>query len=402
VIRRSLLLVSAVALVASLGMQPALALSTTPDPSWMANGRLFVQAQAGNTMYIGGNFTQVRSTPKGVAGPKIKVTDLGAIDVTTGVGVKTFHPAISLTGGNSYLRALAASPDGSRLYIGGRFDMVDGVPAYNLAAIDLSTGLADPTFVPYVGTTKGTVNTILVSPDGSKVYIGGAFGAVNGTTLKNLALLHPDGSVDATWNPRAKGNVRTLTFATDGATVFAGGAFTAIDGVARVTVARINATTGALDPWTIPANTISTPQTAWSLVATSTRLFGGFGRKPNFAQAFRLDNGNSGNSVWKVSTVGNVQKVLLSDDGSKLFAGGHFGTGGLQQKVCGSVYLHGLMLLDAATGAIDCTWVPQLTPFGDNYNGVWDIDLTKDHVWFAGYFDTVGGVAQGNVARVLK
>lgn len=399
--RRSLV-AAVVVLTISLGTLPAFALSSTPDPMWMTRGKVYVQTQLGNLMYLGGDFTQIRSTPAGVAGPKIAVTDLGAIDVTTGEGVATFKPVISHTTDNATVRTLALSPDGSRLYIGGHFDTVDGVAAQNLAAIDLTTGQADPTFAPKVGSVSGTVYALLVSGDGSKIYLGGAFGQVNGFARKNLAAVNADGSIDAGWDPRANSRVRTLTFAYDGATIFVGGSFTAIDGVTRTVVARLNTATGELDPWAIPVGTISTPQVAWSLTATQTRLYGGFGLGPNFAQAFRLDSGNTGWSVWRFSTVGNVQKVILSEDGTQLFAGGHFGTGELQQRVCNSVYLRGLMLLNAATGSIDCSWIPQLEPYGSNFNGVWDIDLMPSHVWFSGGFTKVGGVAQQNVARVLR
>jgi hypothetical protein len=141
---------------------------------------------------------------------------------------------------------------------------------------------------------------------------------------------------------------------------------------------------------------------AWSLVATPTRLYGGFGKIPNFAAAFRLDNGTSGSQVWKFSTVGNVQKVVLSADGTKLFIGGHFGTGQLQQRVCNnSANLRALALLNTSNGSLDCSWIPQLEPWGDNFQGVWDMLLTPTHVWFSGRFTHVTGVAQQNVARVL-
>ena len=100
-----------------------------------------------------------------------------------------------------------------------------------------------------------------------------------------------------------------------------------------------------------------------------------------------------------MSTVGNVQKVALSPDGTSVFAGGHFGTGSLQQTVCGNIPLHGLMKLNAATGVVDCSWVPALAPYGSNYNGAWDIDFTSTHVWVAGGFAKVNDVKAHNIAR---
>jgi hypothetical protein len=174
-----------------------------------------------------------------------------------------------------------------------------------------------------------------------------------------------------------------------------------MDNQARLNVARLNISTGDLDPWAIPSGTFSLPQRNWSLVATSDRLYGGFGHGPNFAMAFRLDNGNSGTKVWSFGTPGNVEHVALSPDGLSLFASGHFGTGRLQQRApcAGTVYLRGLMKLNAATGAFDCTWVPQLAPWGANFNGGWDLDFTSTHLWVAGGFSSVNGTPAQNIAR---
>ena len=42
------------------------------------------------------------------------------------------------------MNALAVSADGSTLYIGGKFDAVNGVTAKNFAAVSTSTGAVTP------------------------------------------------------------------------------------------------------------------------------------------------------------------------------------------------------------------------------------------------------------------
>lgn len=385
-----------------LGAPAASALSSTPDASWMTNGKVLAMVEAGGKIFIGGQFTQLRSTPGGMAGPKIVVGNLGALDAATGEGIQGFAPVVSHSTDAAYVRALAVSPDGTRLYVGGHFDTVAGVSVRNLAAIDLTSLTVDATFAPTVGGPTTGVNAILPSPDGSKVYVGGSFTKVNGQSRTRLGAVHPDGTLDAGWHPAANSWVRSVELSTDGLTMFVGGAFTTIDDTTRQQVARVDASTGALHPWSIPAGTLPQPMVAWSLKPTATRLFGGFGKGPNFAAAFRLDNGNSGAQVWRFNTVGNVQKVTLSENGSQLFIGGHFGTGRLQQRVCGTLNLRALAVLGAANGSLDCSWIPQLEPWGNNFQGVWDIDLTSTHVWFSGRFTKVSGVTQQNVARVLR
>jgi hypothetical protein len=402
VVRKLVVVTVATMTMIGLGASEALALQATPDPSWMTNGKVFGMVQAGGMMFLGGQFTQLRSTPSGVAGPKIAVHNLGAVDVASGAGIGGFAPSITHPTDAAFVRALAVSPDGSRLYVGGHFSAIDGVPARNLAAIDLPTLAVDASFKPTAGGLGAAVYAILPAPDGSKVYVGGSFTSFNGSSRTRLAAIFPDGSLEPSWLPAANKHVRSLELASDGSTIFVGGAFTTLNGTNRQQVARVDASTGALHPWSIPSGTLPQPMVAWSLDVTSTRLYGGFGKGPNFAAAFRLDNGNNGTQVWRFNTVGNVQKVALSEDASQLFIGGHFGTGSLQQWVCGSAYLRALAVLSASSGALNCSWIPQLEPHGSNYQGVWDIDLTATHVWFSGRFNSVSGVAQQNVARVLR
>ena len=72
---------------------------------------------------------------------------------------------------------------------------------------------------------------------------------------------------------------------------------------------------------------IAPPQTAWAVLPVGNRLYAGFGKGPNYAASFRLDNGTIGSQVWRFSTVGNDESLAMSPDGTRLFIGGHFGTG---------------------------------------------------------------------------
>ncbi|HEV7865277.1 MAG TPA: hypothetical protein VGR20_21455, partial [Acidimicrobiia bacterium] len=66
--------------------------------------------------------------------------------------------------------------DGRRLFIGGRFKNAGGRSAPGIAALDLQTGLADPTFNPPA--QDGSVHAIALS--GDRVYMGGSFKTVDG------------------------------------------------------------------------------------------------------------------------------------------------------------------------------------------------------------------------------
>jgi hypothetical protein len=131
-------------------------------------------------------------------------------------------------------------------------------------------------------------------------------------------------------------------------------------------------------------------------------VYGGFGAGPNFAAAFRINPANpllDGTRAWRWDTVGNVQTIALSPDGTRLFLGGHFGTNALEQNVCGDQPLSGLASVNPATGSIYCDWIPQLDPSKDNGNGAWTLTTTGTHLWVGGGFTHVSGVDQRDLAR---
>jgi hypothetical protein len=405
-----MLVLSAVATVVVMqslvGAPPARALGTTPDDTWMTNGRVYATAlsEDGRTLYIGGNFTRVRENPRGLPGGSLAVRDLAAIDVATGTPLRAWKPEV--TGDGAVVHSLAVK--GSTVFIGGNFTAVGGEPRKNLAAVDATDGSVDP-FAPQVGGANSYVYALLAS--NSKLYIGGAFKEVEGQSHQALAAFDfafatATGAleIDHEWRARASSRVRDLEFASDGASIFVAGAFSSITGSdgterARQSVGRVFADTGNLHPWKIPSGTIEGPQTGWDLTATPKMLYGGFGDGPNYLAAFKLDAGKRGTQAWRFRTVGNVQTVALSAGGSRLFFGGHFGTNNLEQQVCGDKKLSGLASVRPADGSIFCGWIPKLQPSIDNTNGAWALTATGTHLWVGGGFTHVSGVAQGNLAR---
>jgi hypothetical protein len=381
------------------------------DSTWMTNGFVYASAQYGSVLFIGGVFTQVRSNPPATPGGTIiKLSNLAAINTVTGEAIATFHPLVvesdfvpNKKGG---VRSLAVV--GDKLYVAGQFTSVDGQPHYNLAAIDIDpyllTGTVDPTFNPTVGIPgadndfKVCIYKVLPAADG--IYIGGAFSWVNGIFGSKTAKLNFDGSVNTAYKTRGvNAGVRDMQLSLDGATVFIAGGFSSFTGVARQSIARVDALTGALDTWAIPAGQVpiggpGAPHfgmICWSLVVTPTRLLAACGETPNYMAAFRLDNGNSGDRTWLLGLSGNPQVIALSADGQSLYFGGHFGTYGTM-SVCSGRYLKNLGLLHNLFGfsspSIDCGFLPQFwgpDPFG----GVWTIQVTPTQVWAGGKFTMV-------------
>jgi hypothetical protein len=410
--RRIMLGVSAmvtVILVQLFTMAPsALALSDTPDKTWNTNGTVFATAlsEDGSTLYVGGKFTAVRENPPGVPGASVTVSNVAAIDVATGTAISTWTPQVTGTG--AAVHSLAVH--NGKVFIGGNFTAVGGQPRQSLAAVSATDGSVDP-FAPQLSKGTATPDVYALLADDSKLYVGGLFSEVDGKGRSNLAAFDlTANTLDPAWKPKASARVRDLEFAPEKDSIFVAGQFGYMTGSngtkeERRCVARVYSTSGNLHPWKIPAGTIAAPQQGWDLIATSTRLYGGFGASgPNYLAAFSLATGDVGTQLWRYNTVGNVQTIAMSPNGTRLFFGGHFGTNHLEQRACPNnpadrQYLSGLASVNPATGAIYCDWIPQLAPSTDNGNGAWALTATSTYLWIGGGFTHVSGVEQRNLAR---
>jgi hypothetical protein len=358
------------------------AFSNTPDPTGMiASGQVRAIVKAGNTIYVGGQFKQLR--PGGIA-----VNNVAAFDAATGAPIRSFSPDV--TGDAAFVHALTVA--GGKLWIGGKFTAVDGRPRTNLAAVDLATGALDPNVDAVVGDASKYVKTLVT--DGSRVYAGGIFGTVDGVTRQRLAAFQLDGTLVSNWKPRTNAPVNELLV--DGSFIWAGGNFRTASGtgtpmVARETVARFVLATGALDSWQIQAGTIPTGFHAYDLdVGPTGRLFVGYGGT-NWAYAFDTNaSTNVATVAWFLKGDGNVQTVEVY--GSIVLLGGHF------------THLSGAGQPNTARtrfAAVDFngqfnSWRPA---FAGKFFGPWDIFVDGNRVWVGGQFTTVSGVTQIGIAR---
>ena len=394
-------LAAVMAIHAILGASPALALSETPDNTYMTNGRVFASALSGDgkVLYIGGKFTEVRQR----SGVSRKVSNLAAINVNTGAAISTWRPKVS--GKDAVVRSLAVK--NGKVYIGGNFTAVEGKPRKNLAAVGTytKTVVLSP-FAPQVG---GDTSYVFALQAGQhKLYAGGGFSKVNGAPRKSLAAFSlKTGALDRHWKPETSSSkVKALELGPGRRSIFVGGSFSYMTGTngrggPRQSVARLYTATGNLHPWKIPSRTIRAPQAAWDLTATRTRLYGGFGRKKNFLAAFHLDRGNSGAHLWRLATTGNVASVALTRDHSRLFFGGHFGINEHSQQVCNGKLLRGLASVNAATGKLNCNWIPSLDQNRrPSHQGAWTLITTPSYLWVGGGFigvsDSIKAQPTGN------
>jgi hypothetical protein len=385
----SVLAAAGVALAQDTGTSPVI--NPTPDEAWMTNGIVYSIIRHGDYVYVGGKFTRVQSAP---GGESFRATNVARFDAQTGVGDRTWTPDV--TGADAAeTRVYALAAAGDKIFVGGKFEAVDGIARRNLAAVDPLTATVDPTVDTLVGSeTSPGIRAMVAS--GTTVYLGGQFGTLDGRIRQNLGAIGLSGNVDATWKPKTNRYVRALSFSCDGSAVFAGGVFrnaAGSDGVEapRETIARFDAATGALDPWALPAGTVGTEEVAADLAVTCERVTAGF-LGPNFTRSFRLDNGSTGTEVWEKKSAGDVQTVaMLGSD--KVILGGHFSQVDRQRRLR-------IAAVNLSDGSVDPAWSPSIEGDvnGDFAWGPWDLLVDGNRLYVGGGFRYVAGQTRTNFA----
>jgi len=311
-----------VGLAGATGAQAAI--SSTPDDTYVTNGFVYAVARTASTIYLGGLFTQV--------GPR--TGPLVSLSATSG---QIGRPLPQVSGGSSTtpysagVYAIVADGSGG-FYIGGNFTHVGGAARENLAHI-LANGSVDPSWAP---SARDVVRALALS--GSTVYVGGNFhgaGSINGTVERNYAAaLNATTSAATEWNPDANGDVDALAISPDGSTVYLGGAFNGADSIngstTRNYAAAVNATSGAATGWNPDANG-GVSALALSPDGETIYLGGAFHGadsinavdERNYAAAVSSMTGTA-ETLWNPDANGIVSALALSPDGETVYLGGAF------------------------------------------------------------------------------
>ena len=124
--------------------------------------------------------------------------------------------------------ALAASSDGSKIFVGGSFTTVGGQAHGRLAAVTPDTGAL---VSGWTTTAKNNTVRALEADAGDRLYVGGNFGSIGGRAVARLAALSQStGTVDPSFAPTPNNTVRGLALSQDATKVYAAGSFTSVNG----------------------------------------------------------------------------------------------------------------------------------------------------------------------------
>ena len=153
---------------------------------------------------------------------------------------------LTTNGASRSVRAFVRQSTGKLLVVG-NFFAIDGI-AKSCAARLNPDGSLDASFDPGFGPSFNSLNAAAVDAT-DNVYIGGSFATFDTFTCNNIVKLAPNGAVDTTFNPGVGANNPIFAVAppTASAGVVIGGSFTSYKGATANRIARLNATTGALD-----------------------------------------------------------------------------------------------------------------------------------------------------------
>ncbi|MGC5053119.1 hypothetical protein ACLQ2S_16885 [Micromonospora sp. DT48] len=219
--------------------EPATLVSTNPvdQTPHARDGEARAFAEIGNTVFVGGTFTQIRQTASSAWTSR---SYLFAYDRTTGTISTTFLPVL-----DGAVNALIAGPGGI-LIVGGAFKNVNGVSRRNLVALEPSTGMIVDSWVGR--SDGGNVRDLVLH--GNWLYVAGAFNWLNGTAHAGLGRMDATtGEIDPTFNINTSVGrhgtsmyVWTIDVSPDGNTLVVGGNFLYVNELPRNQIALVDLT----------------------------------------------------------------------------------------------------------------------------------------------------------------
>jgi trimeric autotransporter adhesin len=296
------------------------------------------------------------------------------------------------------VKALAISRDGQTLYAAGDFDHAGAVTRNGLAGLSVSTA-APNAFNPVASATAGAqVNQIDVSPDGNTLYAAGDWGASTIDGFQNLvAMKASDGSAASGWSPATAyspvGNlgVASMAMSPDGSKLYLGGSFIA---GGHSELAAVSASNGTLDTTFAPL----TPDRQVYAVRVSpdgsTLYVGGLFLK--FGAVVRpyiaaLDPGTGAIRDWEPDADATVRAIALSPDGRTVYIGGDFTSVGAQPSNSTPIRPY-LAAIDAGNG--------YAAPFAADFRDYVDaLDATSSGLYVGGRFSQIGDKLSGHYAQ---
>ncbi|WP_255513602.1 PKD domain-containing protein [Homoserinibacter sp. GY 40078] len=389
--------------------------SSDPLPTPQINGVVWTQVIVGNTVYVGGQFTTARPAGSAAGQNEVTRTHLLAYNLTTGA-LLSWAPTL-----NAQVRSMAASPDGTRLYVGGDFTQVNGSTRNRIVAFSTATGNVITSFA---ASANNWVSAIAAT--NSTVYIGGIFGQMSGTLRSFLAAVNASDGQTTAWAPETVGGrPYAIEVSPDQSKVVVGGDFTSANGSTNpgYGLVMVDSSTGASLP--LGTNTYvrnaGTEAAIFSLDSDSDSFYGTgyvFGSGGNLESTFRADWA-TGDLKWVADCHGDTYSVAAAGD--VIYTASH-------THYCGNLegrpqydpwtFNRGVAFTKESTQTATAdpygyynwqgtaaptllNWFPSIN--AGTYTGIgqgpWSVSSNGDYVVYGGEFTTVNNKAQQGLVR---
>lgn len=345
-------------------------------------------------VYVGGVFDSFN----GVGGNNhiIRLNSNGSRDAGFAVGI----------GFDNTVLALTQVADGSQIYVGGAFDSFNGISGLGGIIRLLANGSRDGAFATgtgFGGDSSISVSELLLSADGSGLYVGGEFTTFNGTVAQRLVRLTSNGALDTSFaiGSGFDAEVNALAFAPDSSgDLIVGGRFTSYQGTPVNRIVRLR-TDGTL----VSLESVSRSGFNWGV---DTILPVGDGSGDIYCSgSFSSYSGTRHSGITRLtsegiinptfdpgdgfSPSGQIKLVSVSDGSGDIYAAGWF------SEYRGSPQGHIVRLRP------DGTVSPQFNSGSGFNNHVTALALANDvsgDIYVGGWFNDYNGTTTNRIARI--
>lgn len=377
------------------------AISGVPSAMWQTDASVDALAVSNGIVYAGGTFTHVRPPGTAVGDPaEVSRTYVAAFNASTGALVTGFDVTL-----DAKINDLAVSPDGSTLYLAGAFGTVDGQAKRRVAAVDATTGALDAGF-----TADANAFGTALAAVGSSLYVGGDFTTINGSTATRLARVNATtGGLDTSFTASLDDRPLAIDPVPTSSRVLIGGQFTTVNGTTTGGMASVDLT-GAVQPWA--AN--STQSIALTCAGRVTSIVDqdgiayvtAEGDPPGCFEGTYSATISTGALNWISSCLGAAQGLAIVDN--ILYKASHqhdcaYTLGGAYGGYAGGVFsedlIHWHLVGQAISTGAFVHWTPDTNASGSLSIGPHAIATDGTQLFVGGDFTTVENGAQQGLTR---
>lgn len=390
-------------------LSPDLPFSADALPTWQTNGTVWQVAMSQGRAVVGGTFSQIRPGA-GQSGSARTLQSLAILNAATGEPDACQLP-VAFSGGTASVYAVRAAPDGNTVFIGGQFTSVGNVAVSRLAEINVSTCTVTPFRVSgissYVLEVLPTANAVYFG--GVFQTVGGqtrrSFAKVDRAgALQTAFVANASGATQDLYSttivPDKNARGDALALSPDGTRLAIGGDWFDVNGSATHSFAVVDSTTGAVVR-TWPASTVG-PTSRTKMISTDGTRFYVAQEGFNGYDGSLAYNWSDYSQAWRDNCAGATQAVYPYQ--GLLFEAHHHHDCSAQ-----GMFPDGRRTFLSVTHAADPTqlhigWLPELNDGTGEGIGPRDIAIgtgsnATPYLWVGGEFTRVNGASQQGLTR---